>query len=303
MTFTIPVPPFSGFSLGPLTIHMYAICIIIGIFSALWLVRKRFVSRGGKDEHLDTVTIWTIFFGIIGARLYHVITDYQLYFGAGRHPIEALKIWNGGLGIWGAIALGAVGVFVASRRKGLRFWALLDVLAPGALLAQGIGRVGNWFNQELYGRPLNSWWALTIDADHRLPQYADIATYHPTFAYEMLWNLAGVALLLVLDRRFRLRHGQMFWGYVLVYTMGRTWIEHLRIDTVNRIGGFRLNEYTSWIILTVSICVFLWLTWRKPGSDDLLYEEKFNATDEATVDHDDSAVVSGDEDVLDIPST
>lgn len=268
ITVEIPVPPFSRIPLGPLTIHCYALCIIAGILAGSSLASRRWRARGGDDATLERAILFGVVFGIVGARLYHVVTDHQLYFGLGRNPWDALAIWNGGLGIWGGVALGALGAWLAVRGRGVRFWALADAVAPGVLLAQAIGRLGNWFNQELYGRPLQAWWAVRIDPDHRLARYADVATYHPTFAYEMVWNLVGVALLLWLDRRLGLGRGKVFWSYVAYYTAGRTWIEHLRIDTVSIVGGFRLNEYTSWIVFATSIVILLWLCWARPGREE-----------------------------------
>jgi len=209
-------------------------------------------------------------FGIVGARLYHVITDYQLYFGPGRHPLNALKIWEGGLGVWGAIAFGVLGGYLVARRRRIAFPAVLDAIAPAILVAQAIGRLGNWFNQELFGRPTTLPWALEIAPQYRPPGYEQFATFHPTFIYEMLWNLAAAALLVWLDRRFRLGHGKVFALYVLLYTAGRFWIEALRIDTVNEIGGFRLNNYTSLIGFIVALIWLIWLVRNRPGREEVV---------------------------------
>ena len=204
MLLSIPSPGWSGFHLGPLTIHAYALCILTGIVAGWWLSSKRFVARGGSAEVFESIIGVAVLAGIVGARVYHVITDHQLYFGPGRNPIEALYIWNGGLGIWGAVAGGALAAWIMCRRHGVSFPTLADAAAPGLLMAQAIGRLGNWFNQELFGRPTDLPWALRIDPSHRPDGYAQVATYHPTFLYELLWNACGVAVLLWAEQRFRL---------------------------------------------------------------------------------------------------
>jgi len=209
-------------------------------------------------------------FGIVGARLYHVITDYQLYFGPGRQPLDALKIWQGGLGIWGAVAFGVLGAYLVARRRKMVFPAVLDAVAPAILVAQAIGRLGNWFNQELFGRPTTLPWGLEIAPQYRPADYVQFATFHPTFLYEMLWNLAAALLLVWLDRRFRLGHGKVFALYVMLYCAGRFWIEALRIDTVNEIGGFRLNNYTALIGFVVALVWFIWLIRNRPGREEIV---------------------------------
>ena len=162
--------------------------------------------------------MWAVPFGLVGARIYHVITDAELYFGEGKHPIDALKIWNGGLGIWGAVAFGALGAWIACRRHKVPFLAVADAMAPGIALAQVLGRFGNYFNQELFGEPTNAWWGLEIDPNHRPDGFQDFGTFHPTFLYEALWNLALIALVILVDRRYKLGHGRAFALYVAGYT-------------------------------------------------------------------------------------
>jgi prolipoprotein diacylglyceryl transferase len=254
---SIPSPESGVWYLGPLPLRAYAFGIIIGALLALWIGEKRFQARGGRSGLISDVAIWAIPFGIVGARIYHVATDPELYFGEGREPIEALFIWEGGLGIWGAISGGALGAWIACRRYGVEFSAVADALAPGLLVAQAVGRLGNYANQELFGKPTDVPWALEIDAVNRPPGYEQFATFHPTFLYEMLWNLAAAALLIAIDRRVKLTSGRAFALYAMLYTAGRVWIETLRIDTVNHLGPFRLNVWTSIIVFLLATAFFI----------------------------------------------
>src|SRR6476646_6504122 len=232
---SIPSPSQGVWHIGPVPIRGYALCIIAGIVFAIWLGERRWVARGGEPGEVSDLAIWAVPFGLVGGRLYHVITDWHLYFGEDKNPVTALYVWRGGLGIWGAIALGIVGVWIGARRRGIKLMPLLDALAPGVLVAQALGRWGNWFNQELYGRPTDLPWGLEIDPnldDGVRSQYGPDVLFHPTFLYECLWNLAAFALLIWLDRRFKLGHGRVAALYVMLYTAGRGWIEYLRIDSV-----------------------------------------------------------------------
>jgi len=270
MIFTsFPSPPVSwaAWSVGPLTIHAYSLWILAGIFFALWLTTKRWVERGGESEVVGEVAFWAVPFGIVGGRLYHVISTPGPYFGAGGHPINALKIWDGGLGIWGAIALGTVGALIGARRHHVSFVTFLDAAAPGVLVAQAIGRMGNYFNQELFGRPTDVPWALQIDPRFRPEGFTQFATFHPTFLYELLWNLAGAALIIYLDKRFDLRGSRTFWLYVIVYVTGRFWIETMRIDTAVHVYGLRINVWVSMVVLTLAIVMFFLLGARQKRSD------------------------------------
>jgi prolipoprotein diacylglyceryl transferase len=213
--------------------------------------------------------MWAVPFGLVGARIYHVITDAELYFGAGKHPIDALKIWNGGLGIWGAVAFGALGAWIACRRHKVPFLAVADAIAPGIALAQVVGRFGNYFNQELFGRPTTHFWGLKIDPAHRPEGYADFATFHPTFLYEAIWNLGVIALVILADRRFKLGHGRAFALYVAGYTAGRAWIENLRIDTVNHFAGLRLNVWTALIMFVLSVAYLIISSRLRPGQEEI----------------------------------
>ena len=248
-----PSPDHGVWHLGPVPIRGYALSIILGIVAAIWIGEKRWVARGGRAGEVSDVAIWAVPFGVIGGRIYHVITDNHLYFGSGANPVEALYIWRGGLGVWGAIAFGAVGVLIACRRHGIKMLPMSDALAPGVLVAQAIGRWGNWFNQELFGKPTDLPWGLEIDPAYRPPGYEDFATFHPTYLYEFVWNLLAFAVIIWLDRRYRLGGGRVLALYVMGYTLGRGWIEMLRIDTVqmDNVLGLRLNVWTS-IVLFVA---------------------------------------------------
>ena len=267
---SIPSPSTGIWHIGAFPLRAYALCIIAGIIVALIIATRRWKARGGTADSMELMVVVGVPFGIVGARLYHVITDYQLYFGPGRQPLDALKIWQGGLGVWGAIAFGVLGGYLVARRRRIAFPAVLDAIAPAILVAQAIGRLGNWFNQELFGRQTTLPWALQIAPQYRPVGYQQYATFHPTFLYEMLWCLAAAVLLVWLDRRFRLGHGKVFALYVLLYTGGRFWIETLRIDTVNEISGFRLNNYTALIGFIAALVWLIWLIRNRPGREEIV---------------------------------
>jgi prolipoprotein diacylglyceryl transferase len=226
---------------------------MLGIVAAVIIGNKRYVAKGGAAGLVGDVAIFAVPSGIIGGRLYHVTTSPEKYFGANGNPIEALYIWQGGLGIWGAISLGALGAFLAYRknpkRGELSFASFADAIAPGLLVAQGIGRFGNWFNKELFGRPLDAPWALEIPIRYRPIGYSKFETFHPTFLYEAIWCFAAAALLVLIGKRKALVAGSLFALYVAIYSLGRGVIETLRIDESNLIMGLRLNLWTSLILL------------------------------------------------------
>ena len=267
---SIPSPSQGVWEIGPFPLRAYALCIILGIVVAVWVGERRLVTRGGRPGQLTDIAYWAVPFGIIGGRLYHVLTSPAEYFGAGGEPIEALYIWKGGLGIWGAVALGALGAWIGARRAGLAFGPLADAVAPGVVLAQAIGRFGNYFNQELYGKPTDVPWALQIDPENR-PAGVTAETYHPTFLYESLWNLAVAALLIWTDRRFRLGHGQVFALYIAAYCTGRVWIEALRVDEANEILGLRLNIWTSVVVGLSALAYLMWSHRRDPDREPNAY--------------------------------
>jgi prolipoprotein diacylglyceryl transferase len=244
----IPSPPFNALHLGPFQIRAYGFMIALGVVAAVQLASRRWASRGGRPSDISSLAVWAVPAGLVGARAYHVATDPELFRGRWLH---VFAIWEGGLGIPGGILAGVlVGVWVAHRR-GLPIGELLDVVAPALPLAQAIGRVGNWFNQELFGRPTSLPWGLRIDPAHRPAGFEQFATFHPTFLYEALWNLALVALLLWIERRWHRRPGRLFALYVGGYALGRLWVESMRIDHANTILGLRVNVWTSLITLAV----------------------------------------------------
>ncbi|MBT2385076.1 prolipoprotein diacylglyceryl transferase [Streptomyces sp. ISL-11] len=261
----IPSPSTGVVHLGPVPLRGYAFCIIIGVFVAVWLGNRRWIARGGRAGTVADIAVWAVPFGLVGGRLYHVITDYELYFGEGRDWVNAFKIWEGGLGIWGAVALGAVGAWIGCRRRGIPLPAWADALAPSLAVAQAIGRWGNWFNQELYGKRTDLPWALKIDADPAIGRIA--GTYHPTFLYESLWCLAIAGLVIWADRRFTLGHGRAFALYVASYTVGRFWFEYLRVDDAHHVLGLRLNGWTSIVVFIAAVVYMVISAKRCPGRE------------------------------------
>ncbi|NEB91469.1 prolipoprotein diacylglyceryl transferase [Streptomyces bauhiniae] len=260
----IPSPSRGVLYLGPIPLRGYAFCIIIGVFVAVWLGNKRWVARGGRPGTIADIAVWAVPFGLVGGRLYHVITDYELYFSPGRDWVDAFKVWEGGLGIWGAIALGAVGAWIGARRMGVALPAYADAVAPGIAFAQAIGRWGNWFNQELYGHETHLPWALHITSSEggRVPGY-----YHPTFLYESLWCVGVGFLVIWADRRFKLGHGRAFALYVAAYCTGRAWIEYMRVDDAHHILGVRLNVWTAVVVFLLAVTYLVLSARRRPGRE------------------------------------
>jgi prolipoprotein diacylglyceryl transferase len=264
---SFPSPSDGVWHLGPLPLRAYALSIIAGIGVAIWLGERRWVARGGRPGDVIEIATWMVPFGIVGGRVYHVVSSPQAYFGDGGDPVSALYIWEGGLGIWGAIALGGVGAWFGCRRRGIPLPAFGDALAPGIVLAQAIGRLGNYFNQELYGRATDLPWAVEIDPEHRPAAMPDQATYHPAFLYELLWNVGVAGLVIWADRRFKLGHGRAFALYVAAYTVGRAWIEALRVDPANELFGLRLNEWTSLVVFLGAVAYIVVSARRRPGRE------------------------------------
>jgi len=256
----IPSPADNTLHVGPLDVRFYGLAIVVGIVAGVALARRRWAERGGNPDDISGIALWAVPAGLVGARLYHVATDWPRFVGNWG---DVVAVWKGGLGIPGGILGGVlVGVLVARRRR-LPTLDLMDVVAPALPLAQAIGRLGNWFNQELFGRPTSLPWGLRIDAAHRPVGYEGNALFHPTFLYEALWNLALMALLLWFDRRRRLGRGELFVLYVLGYFLGRLWVEALRIDEASRVLGLRVNILVSAVAVIVAGSVFVLLRRRR----------------------------------------
>jgi prolipoprotein diacylglyceryl transferase len=265
---SIPSPDSSILELGPLSIRYYALAIIVGVVVAVSLGSRRAQAMGAAKPLVSDIAVVAVPFGVIGGRIYHVITTPEPYFGSNGDPISALYIWEGGLGIWGAIALGAVGAWIAFRyleRKGdlkITFAQFADAIAPGILFAQAIGRSGNWFNQELFGRPTDLPWGLEIDPRYRPIGYSQFESFHPTFLYEAIWSVVVAIFLIRMTRPWSTHPGRVFLGYVALYSFGRLFIEQLRIDTANEFFGLRLNTFTSFSLIVVATLIFLKLKAR-----------------------------------------
>ncbi|MEY9926115.1 prolipoprotein diacylglyceryl transferase [Catenulispora sp. GP43] len=278
----IPSPTKAQYHLGPIPIRMYAMCILAGILVAVWLGDKRWRARGGKPQEVVDIAIWAVPFGLVGGRLYHVITTSAPYFGKDGDPVKAFYVWQGGLGIWGAIALGAVGAYIGCRRRGASLRTFADATAPGIVLAQALGRWGNWFNNELYGSHTSLPWGLNVHVMDTTTQTAVLGPdgkaelvaggpFHPTFLYESIWCVGVAALCLWADRRFKLGHGRVFAVYVAAYTVGRFWIESLRIDDAHHFLGMRLNDWTAIIVFLGAVAYFVWSRRALPGRETTPY--------------------------------
>ena len=271
---SIPSPSSNGLSLGPLDLRAYGVMIALGVLAAVWLSRRRWEARGGDPDQISRIALWAVPAGLIGARLYHVITDWKKFQSAGW--MEVFAIWNGGLGIPGGMAAGIlVGLWMV-RRQGMNRGETLAAVVPALPLAQAIGRLGNWFNQELFGSPTDLPWGLEIDQAHRPAQYLDVETFHPTFLYEAVWNLLLCGLLVILDRN-RLRRsartlvtnprrvsrpGSLLAVYACGYGLGRLWIEAVRIDPASLVWGVRVNIWMSLVLIVVSALYLLWIRGR-----------------------------------------
>lgn len=283
----IPSPDRGVWEIGPIPIRAYALCIIAGIILAIWWGERRWIARGGTAGTVIDIAVFAVPFGLVGGRLYHVATDWHRYFGEGKNPLDALRIWDGGLGIWGAIALGAVGALIGCRVKGVPLPAYADAIAPGIVVAQAIGRVGNYFNQELYGGPTDLPWGLELY--RRVNEFGendnlngvavnhiavDGSPVHPTFLYELIWNLLVAALVVWVDRKFRLGHGRAFAVYVMGYTLGRTWIELMRTDEATHVFGVRVNVWVSVLVFLGAAAYFVLARSRGEREDPALLRGK-----------------------------
>lgn len=291
-----PSPARGVWHLGPVPIRAYALCIIIGIVVALLVGDRRWRARGGEPGVIYDIALWAVPFGLIGGRLYHLMTDWRTYFGEGGVGWEATpRIWDGGLGIWGAVALGGIGAWIGCRRRGIPLPAFGDAVAPGIVLAQAIGRIGNYFNQELYGRETTLPWGLEIfwredAAGVRDPHLLDgVSTgelykiVQPTFLYELLWNLVVFAVLIYADRRFRMGHGRLFALYVAGYCIGRFGIELLRDDAATHIAGIRVNSFTSTFVFIGAVVYILLATKGREDPDVIRRAWEHDGADQQAV--------------------
>ncbi len=284
MTFTaldvvasIPSPPVSSITLDIFgwtpTIHFYALCIITGIVVAVLMTNYRLTKRGAEPWVVIDIALLAVPIAIVGARIYHVLTHAGFYFGEGRNPLSALYIWEGGIAIYGALIGGAVGAWLGCRWTGIRFWTFADALAPGLLLAQAIGRFGNWFNQELFGLPTDLPWGLEIDSDNpAFPAGLEPGTlFHPTFLYEVIWNVLGVAVLLWAGRRLGLQWGRLFGLYLVWYSAGRIVWESIRIDPSDIVLGLRTNVWAAILGVVVGLAILVVQKRRHPGLEPSPY--------------------------------
>ena len=278
MPASIPSPSSGTLDLLGLSIHAYGVMIALGVVAGVWLAGRRLEAAGvGTRDDMSSIAVWAVLAGVLGARLYYIVTDKSEPW---RHPGKWLQIWNGGLGIPGGLAAGVLVALWRARRRGISPSGLFTAAAPAVPLAQAIGRVGNWFNQELFGRPTSLPWALRIDDDHLPAGYASGTTFHPTFLYEMLWNLALCGLLLLIDRRVKLRPGRLLAVYIAGYSIGRFWIEGLRIDPANSGGGWRLNQWTAVVAFVASAGYLFVDRWRhrsvepQPQVDEYVSEDE-----------------------------
>jgi prolipoprotein diacylglyceryl transferase len=271
---SIPSPPVSYIDLGPLRIHFYALCIIAGIIAAALLTNWRLNRRGAEPWVVIDISLIAVPLAIIGARIYHVLTHPGFYFASGTDIWAVFRIWEGGIAIYGALIGGAIGAWLGCRWTGIRFWTFADALAPGLLLAQAMGRFGNWFNQELFGLPTNLPWGLEIDDDiaqQLAPGLAPGTLFHPTFLYEVVWNLLGVAFLLWVGGKFHLQWGRLFALYLIWYSAGRIVWESIRIDPSEIILGLRSNVWAAIFGVILGLVIFLVQKRRHPGREPSPY--------------------------------
>lgn len=262
-----------GFKIGPITIHYYGIILMLGAVAGAWLADWQARRRKINTDLVWDALIWVIVGGIIGARLWHVFTPPPSMIEQGlttrfylTHPLDILAVWKGGLGIPGAVIGGGLALYWFSRRRKIRFAVLADIAAPALALGQAIGRWGNFVNQELYGAPSTLPWAITIDPAFRLPEYKDIATYHPLFLYESLWNLINMVALLWIGRRFKdwLKPGDIFLFYLIGYPVGRFFLEFLRLDA-SQIGGVNANQAFMVAVILGAVALLIWRHWKRPA--------------------------------------
>jgi prolipoprotein diacylglyceryl transferase len=259
---SIPSPSSGTLDVGPLVIHMYGLMLLAGIVACIWITGRRWVAQGGDWDLIFRVAVWGVGFGVLGARLYHDVTSWSEVPDTWWGPFA---VWEGGLGIWGGILFGVLAGAVIVHRAGESVTRMMDAVAPGLLVAQAIGRLGNWWNQELFGKPTDLPWGLEIDPEHRPANYFDSPTFHPTFLYELIYDLAAAGLVIWIGRRFRIRPPGLFALYVSVYCFGRFFEELLRIDPAHEFAGLRLNAWVSIVVFVVSTAFFIWWQFLRPG--------------------------------------
>ena len=270
---SLPSPEISFIQLGPVRIYFYALCILAGIVVATLVTNLRLTKRGAEPWVVIDFVVWTVALGIIGARAYHVLTHPGDYFYEGANLWRVFAINEGGIAIFGALIGGGIGALIAAKLTGVRFWSFADALVPGLLLAQAFGRLGNWFNQELFGTPTTLPWGLEIAADNpSFPIGLPAGTlFHPTFLYEILWNLIGVVLLLAIERRLRPRWGIFFGMYLIWYGIGRSWIESMRVDPSELILGLRTNVFTAIVAIVIGLLIIVIQRREHPGLEASVY--------------------------------
>lgn len=273
---SIPSPPpeLAQFSLGPLTIHTYALCILTGIVVAVIISQRRLSRRGAESGVVLDIIIWAVPLGIVGARFYHVFTHIGDYFFPGANLWDIFAIWDGGNALYGSLLGGAAGAYIGCRRKGIRLWSFADALAPAMLVAQSLGRFGNYFNHELFGLPTTLPWGLEIlPTDTMFPEDLPVGTlFHPLFLYEIIWNMVGVAVILLLERRLKLRWGRTFGLYLIWYGIGRSWLEAIRIDpTSDALLGIPANIWASFVAIALGIILFVVQATRHPEPELSVY--------------------------------
>lgn len=272
---SIPSPDISYVELFGFRLNFYALFILTGIVLAVWLSDYRLTKRGAERGVVLDIALWAVPLGILGGRLFHVVTHPRDYFYEGADLLRVFYVWEGGLAIYGALILGAVGVYIGVRQAGLKFWSVADAMAPGILLAQGIGRWGNYFNQELFGTPTDLPWALEIPSSNAAyPEgFPDGITFHPTFLYESIWSITGVIVLLILDRRLNLRFGKLFALYLVIYSVGRVWIEIIRIDPSEIVLGLRINVWSAIAGIVIGLVIYLLQSRRHKGTETSVYRK------------------------------
>ncbi len=287
---SIPSPGIQYLQIGPLQIHFYALCILLGIVLATIWTARRIGQRGGERGAIIDFLVWAVVLGIIVARFYHVATHWGDYFGPDKNLWDVFAFWKGGIAIFGALLGGALGVLIASRITGIRWLSFADAIVPGLLLAQACGRMGNWFNHELFGGPTTLPWGLEIESDNpAFPLGLPEGTlFHPTFLYEIVWNLLGIVVLLAIERRWKPRWGKFFGMYLIWYGIGRFLIEGMRVDPSLALLGIRSNQWTALLAVVLGIVIILVQRRRHPGLETSVYlpgrGNPHDAIDERTAD-------------------